>query len=87
MQLLSMYWHWNFDAQLSETISKYLEFHNQNGIKKCTICPPQNFEATYGSGWDDENALNNFMEDVMSTADDMEILKSKLSLTETSKIL
>ena len=56
-------------------------------VRSITICPPQNFEATYGSGWDDENALNNFMEDVMSTADDMEILKSKLSLTETSKIL
>ena len=72
-------------AEIEECL--YLEFHNRNGIKKCTICPPQNFEATYGSGWDDENALNNFMEDVMSTADDMEILKSKLSLTETSKIL
>ena len=51
------------------------------------ICPPQKFEATYGSGWDDENALHKFMEDIMSTSDDMEILKSKLSLTETSKIL
>jgi hypothetical protein len=49
--------------------------------------PPQNFEATYGTGWDDENALHKFMEYIMSTAEDMEILKSKLSLTETSKIL
>ena len=87
MQLLSMYWHWNFDVQLPEIISKYLEFHNRNGIKKCTICPPQNFEATYGSGWDDETALHKFMEDIMSTADDMEAVKSKLSLMETSKIL
>ena len=56
-------------------------------VRSITICPPQDFEATYGSGWDDENALHKFMEDIMSTADDMEILKSKLSLTETSKIL
>ena len=51
-----------------------------------TICPPQKFEATY-SGWDDETALHKFMEDIMSTADDMEVVKSKLSLMETSKIL
>ena len=56
-------------------------------VRTITIRTPQDFEATYGSGWDDENALHKFMEDIMSTADDMEILKSKLSSTETSKIL
>ena len=56
-------------------------------LRNVLLYPPQNFEATYGSGWDDENVLHKFMEDIMSTADDMEILKSKLSLTEKSKVL